>query len=304
MNSNFDGLTPNSGNDSALSSPTTSAPAPSANRSAGVALRDVHVRYGRFEAIRGISANLRPGVITGLLGRNGSGKSTLARAIAAQHPFTGEITLGAEQIWENPQVMPQVALVSDATPLFSSAKVSTSLDLWEDVRPTFNRQLADGLLEAWEIPTDKRPNQLSRGQQSAVSAALGIASRAPLTIFDEVHLGMDAVLRRDFYDVLLQDFIAHPRAIVISSHNVEEIEHLIEDVWIIENGQLAASGTADDVRASFAGVAVSREAGVPDLTSILAHITQRISGTNVLKRIDANGATGVDGTPTNTGEEA
>lgn len=277
-----DGLTPISGNDA-----MTQYHPSDAHNATGVVLHDVHVRYGHFEAIKGMNARLRPHVITGLLGRNGSGKSTLAMAMAAQIPFRGEITLDGQEIWENSKVMPQVALVSDSTPLYENLKITQTLALWDAVRPTFNRQLAEGLLNAWEISLTKRPNQLSRGQRSALSAALGIASRAPLTIFDEVHLGMDAVLRRDFYDVLLQDFIAHPRTIIISSHNVNEIEHLIEDVWIVENGQLAAEGTADDVRFSYARL-MSVDNGVPDLTSILAHITRRVSGTEVLGQLDSH----------------
>ncbi|MGV9188365.1 ATP-binding cassette domain-containing protein [Arcanobacterium canis] len=280
-----DRLTPISGNDA-----MTQHHPVDTHKATGVVLHDVHVRYGRFEAIKGINAHLRPNVITGLLGRNGSGKSTLAMAMAAQIPFRGEITLEGQEIWENSKVMPQVALVSDSTLLYENLKITQTLALWDAVRPTFNHQLAEGLLNAWEISLTKRPNQLSRGQQSALSAALGIASRAPLTIFDEVHLGMDAVLRRDFYDVLLQDFIAHPRTIIISSHNVNEIEHLIEDVWIVENGQLTAEGTADDVRASYARL-MSIEKGVPDLTSILAHITRRVSGTEVLGQLDSHSST-------------
>ncbi|WP_300048340.1 ATP-binding cassette domain-containing protein [Trueperella sp.] len=185
-----------------------------------VSLKDVGYRYFRHQAVRGVSATIERGKITGLLGRNGSGKTTLEMLIAGQMRATGEVTVAGEPVWENPRVMPNIAFVSESPAVLQDQRLTRTVDLWERVRPTFDREVVYSLLDAWEIPVRKGPGALSRGQKSAFFAALGIGSRAPLTIFDEIHLGMDAVLRRDFYDVLLKDFIDHPRTIIISNHNV------------------------------------------------------------------------------------
>lgn len=242
-----------------------------------VQLNDVGYRYFRHEAVRGVTADIESGKITGLLGRNGSGKTTLEMLIAGQMRATGEIIVAGERVWENPRVMPNIAFVSDDPAIFKESRLTATIDLWKRARPTFRADIVESLLDAWEIPLKKAPAKLSRGQKSAFFAALGIASRSPLTIFDEVHLGMDAVLRRDFYDVLLQDFIAHPRTIIISSHNVDEIEDLIENVLIMDEGRLVASGSADDVRAQY-----SSPGRVASLTDVLAAVNKRRTGSEAL----------------------
>ncbi len=246
-----------------------------------VSLKDVGYRYFRHQAVRGVSATIERGKITGLLGRNGSGKTTLEMLIAGQMRATGEVTVAGEPVWENPRVMPNIAFVSESPAVLQDQRLTRTVDLWERVRPTFDREVVYSLLDAWEIPVRKGPGALSRGQKSAFFAALGIGSRAPLTIFDEIHLGMDAVLRRDFYDVLLKDFIDHPRTIIISNHNVDEIEDLLENVLIMEEGQLVAAGSADDVRAAYSTDRVA------SLTDVLAAINHRRTGAQALRELNA-----------------
>ncbi|WP_311590682.1 ABC transporter ATP-binding protein [Trueperella bernardiae] len=248
-----------------------------------VALEDVGYSYFRHPAVRGVSGTIERGKITGLLGRNGSGKSTLEMLIAGQLRATGRVTVGGEPVWDNPRVMPNIALISESTSVFQDQWLTRTIDLWERVRPTFNSDVAYSVLDAWEIPLKKSPTRLSRGQKSAFFAALGVASRAPLTIFDEVHLGMDAVLRRDFYDVLLRDFIDHPRTIIISNHNVDELEDLLENVLIMEEGQLVTSGSADDVRAAYSTDRVA------SLTDVLAAINHRRTGAQALAELAGTG---------------
>ena len=242
-----------------------------------VELRNVGYSYGRHQAVVDVSEIIEAGKITGLLGRNGSGKSTLGMLIAGQMKATGQVRVGGHNVWENPRIMPNVALVSDSPAVYEDSKLLNTVSLWEHVRPTFRRELVESLSDTWGIDLKKTPEKLSRGQKSAFYAALGVGSRAPLTIFDEVHLGMDAVLRRDFYDALLQDFIAYPRTVIISSHNVDEIENLIENVMIMDAGRIVASGTADDVRAAY-----STAGRVASLTDVLAATNSSRSGVDAL----------------------
>lgn len=246
----------------------------------GVQLRGVSYRYFRHDAVTGVNADVEAGKITGLLGRNGSGKTTLEMLIAGQLKAVGDIRVAGEPVWENPRLMPNIAFISDDPAIFRDSKLATTVELWEQVRPTFSREVVESLLDAWEVSLKKSPNKLSRGQKSAFYAALGIASRSPLTIFDEVHLGMDAVLRRDFYDVLLQDFIAHPRTIMISSHNVNEIEDLIENVLIMDAGKIVVAGSGDDVRAQY-----STPGQVASLTDVLAAVNNRRTSSEALAQL-------------------
>lgn len=255
-----------------------------------VRAENIGYKYGRHVALENLSATFEPGKITGLLGRNGSGKSTLAMGLAGQIRMSGKLdfrfadvdaldredaatntTSKCMKVWENPSLMPLVALVSDSTSLVDGS-IRQVVDLWEAMRPTFSRPLAEHLIDLWSLDPKRNIEKLSRGQKSALYATLGLASRAPLTIFDEVHLGMDAVVRREFYDTLLADFIEFPRTIIVSSHLVDEIEDIIENVVIIEHGTTKLSGNADDLRQEY-----SHSGQLASLTDVLIAATRRDS---------------------------
>ena len=157
----------------------------------GLTVHNLRYSYRSVQALAGITATFAPGAITGVLGRNSSGKSTLAMCLAGQLPYRGEVLLDnadgcgrTASIWENPALVPQIALVSEATPLPQGMRIGAVLDLWEDLRPTFDRAYADELLHNWALDPHRKHDRLSRGQKSAFCAVLGLASRAPVTIFD------------------------------------------------------------------------------------------------------------------------
>ena len=215
----------------------------------GARLDDVVVRFGRSHrmqqngtlirddastALDGASLTVRPGVITGVLGRNGAGKTTMLSLLAAfTRPTSGTVTVGPEGAqedpWENPWITSGTQLVRESGDLMNDEKVATSLRYYADMRPDWNVGTAERLLDLFEIDVRKKPSALSRGKRSAVGASIGLAARAPLTIFDEVYLGMDAPTRYAFYDELLADYAEHPRTILLSSHLVEEVERLFEE---------------------------------------------------------------------------
>ena len=144
--------------------------------------------------------------------------------------------------------MANVCYVSDSTPILEDEKTRRTLELWEASRPNWDRDYANELIEAFRIDVKKKPSRLSRGQLSSLYALLGLASRCPVTVFDEVHLGMDAVAREIFYASLLADYTKHPRTLVLSSHLIEEVESLLDSVIFMDNGRVVESGDADDVR--------------------------------------------------------
>lgn len=214
-----------------------------------VSLRGVTVRYGSTVALDGVDLDLRPGIITGLFGRNGSGKTTLASLLAAfRRPTSGEVRVGGEDPWENGRITRATALVRESGDLLVDDTVRANLELAARARPTFSAELAEQLVEVFDLDLGRKPIKLSRGKRSAVGIVLGVASRAPLTILDEVHLGLDAPSRVAFYDALLADYLEHPRTIVLSSHLIDEVDRLIEDVVVLDRGAVLLAQEADELR--------------------------------------------------------
>ncbi|MDO5502258.1 MAG: ABC transporter ATP-binding protein [Actinomycetia bacterium] len=214
-----------------------------------VAASQVSHRYGQTQALQEVSFELGAGRIHGLLGRNGAGKTTLLSLIGSMlRPTSGEITVGGRRPFEDEEVMQQICLVRESGDVVTDEKVSVTLDAHEALRSGFDRARAEAILAEFAVPTKRRPGALSRGQQSAIGIAIGLASRAPLTIFDEAQLGLDAPSRQRFYDLLLEDFAESGRTIILSTHLISEVEHLLDTVTILDRGSVLLSGEADDLR--------------------------------------------------------
>jgi ABC-2 type transport system ATP-binding protein len=215
-----------------------------------VQTQDLTVRFGETTALDGVSVDLPAGGIYGLLGRNGSGKTTFLSALAAlRRPDGGRVHVDGEDPFENARLMGGTAIVREGGDVLTAERVSTNMRWFADVRPTWDAERAEELLETFRIDRRKRITALSRGQRSAVGVVIGLAARAPLTIFDEVYLGMDAPSRQRFYDELLADVVAHPRTVVLSSHLIGEIEPLLERVVILDGGRVLLAEGTDDLRA-------------------------------------------------------
>lgn len=223
----------------------------------GVELHDLSVRFRSTSALDGVSATVLPGTICGLLGRNGSGKTTLLSTIAAfRRPSGGSVRVDGEAPWENPRVLAGIALVREGGDV-PDVRVGEVLRYGAAMRPTWSGEVAERLLERFDLRASQRVEHLSRGQRGALAAVVGIASRAPLTLLDEVTLGMDAPARYAFYDALLADYLVHPRTVVLASHLIEEVDRLLEHVVVLDRGRVLVADEADALRAR--GVRVSGE---------------------------------------------
>jgi len=216
----------------------------------GVSVKDLTVRYGSTTALDGVSFDIRPGVITGLLGRNGSGKTTAMSVLAAfLRKTSGTVLVDGEEPWENARTMAGTCLVRESGDLIQERRINESLRMLADRRPAWDATLAEKLLDLFELDSASRPYKLSRGKKSAFGVVVGIASRTPLTLLDEVHLGMDAPARYAFYDELLADWLEHPRTIVLSSHLINEVERLLEDVVVLDRGTVLTQSDVESLRA-------------------------------------------------------
>lgn len=222
----------------------------------GVETRGLAVRYGAKDALRDVDVTVPAGAITGLLGRNGSGKTTLASVVAAfRRPTSGTVLVGGEDPWENEDLLPRVLLVRESGDVLDTESLRSNLRFVEDCRPAFSREVAERLMDRFELDPGTKPQKLSRGQRSAFGIVIGVAARADLTILDEVHLGLDAPSRYAFYDALLEDYVEHPRTIVLSSHLIGEIERMVEHVVVLDRGGVLLAQDADALRVT--GVSVT-----------------------------------------------
>lgn len=211
-------------------------------------LDSVSVNYGRTKALDGVTGSIAAGTVTGLLGRNAAGKSTLLATIAGfRRPSRGRVLVGGQEPFENDPAMAQVCLIREAGDLLTSSSVRANLSLARDLRSHWDRELEERLLARFRLPLRKNVDKLSRGQRSSLAALIGLASRAPLTIFDEVYLGMDAPNRLVFFDELLAEQIREPRTVIISSHFMEEAERLLEYAVILHQGRILLHDDVDSL---------------------------------------------------------
>lgn len=239
--------------------------------------------FGRTTALNGMSFAVREGSICGLLGRNGAGKTTIMSIIAGQdRPTTGRVDVLGRAPFENSAVLSQISYVRDNQRYPDDYGLHHVLRIAPDFAPNWNADVAQELVDAFRIPEKTKIKKFSRGQLSSVAIVLGIASRAPITLLDEPYLGLDVTGRALFHDVLLRDYTAHPRTIVLSTHLIEESQRLFERVVIVDKGQVVVdaqrdetqdlafvvSGTGDAVDRLVAGLTLLRSQTIGGLKSV------------------------------------
>ncbi|OLF19009.1 ATP-binding cassette domain-containing protein [Actinophytocola xanthii] len=222
------------------------------------------LRYDDVTAVDGVSFTLTGGKIYGLLGRNGSGKTSLLSVLAGyRRPSAGAVTVGGRPVFENAEVTRQICLVrGSGDAAVTGLKVRDVLDFAGIMRESWNADYAAELVELFELPLKKNVGALSHGRRSALGIVIGLASRTPVTMFDESYLGLDAPSRYKFYDALLAEAMAHPRTMIVSTHLIEEVSALFEEVLILDEGRLVLHDEAEVLRG--AGSAVTGDAELVD----------------------------------------
>lgn len=204
-----------------------------------IEINNLSLKYKKFEALKNISFTLEDGKIYGLIGRNGAGKTSLLSLIASLREATeGSIKIAGENAFENAKIMQNVAFVHETNYSEEGYKVLKFLALATQFYPNFDQKYADYLIKRFKLPTNKPVSKLSKGMQSVLDVIIGLASRAPITIFDEAYLGMDAPTRKIFYQELLEDQEKYPRIIILSTHLVSEMDFLFDEVLILHKGSL------------------------------------------------------------------
>lgn len=206
-------------------------------------------RYRDAVAVSDVTFDIEQNAIYGLLGRNGAGKTTVMSILTAQNFATsGRIRVFGEHPYENARVLSRMCFVRESQKYPDDATAQHALRAARLFFPHWDQELADRLIDEFQLPTKRRIKKLSRGQLSAVGVIIGIASRAEITFFDEPYLGLDAVARQIFYDRLLEDYTEHPRTVILSSHLIDEVANLIEKVIVIDRGRIIIDEDTDALR--------------------------------------------------------
>jgi len=203
-----------------------------------VQVKNVAKRYQKHQALHPVSFELREGQVLGLLGHNGAGKSTLINALLGSHFYDGEIKVcGFDPIEEHAQMMAHLAYISDVNVLPEWMSVKQLLNYTKGVHPSFSIEQAKATLSQTDIKLSSKIKQLSKGMKVQLHLAVVIATDTKVLILDEPTLGLDLLYRDTFYRHLLEWFNKGDRALIITSHEVSEIEHLLSDVLILKQGK-------------------------------------------------------------------
>jgi ABC-2 type transport system ATP-binding protein len=244
----------------------------SANEASGaggvrvVEARDLTKTYGRTRALDKINLSIGAGRIVGLIGPNGAGKTTALKSILGLAPYEGELrVLGLNPYSERARLMQDVCFIADVAVMPRWLKVSDAIDFVSGIHPRFNRARAEAFLSKTEIPRNARVKQLSKGMVTQLHLALIMAIEARLLVLDEPTLGLDIIYRKRFYDTLLNDYFSNEdsleqaRTIIVTTHQVEEIENILTDVIFIGHGRVVLDLPMDSIADRFTQLSISSE---------------------------------------------
>ena len=222
--------------------------------------RGLRKAFGTTIALDGIDLRVEEGRILGLIGPNGAGKTTALHAILGLTPYQGELrVLGRDPWTERDQLMRDVCFIADVAVLPRWIKVSQTLDYVAGVHPRFDRAKAETFLAKTTIKPASRVRELSKGMVTQLHLALVMAIDARLLVLDEPTLGLDILYRKQFYDSLLNDYFDRNRTIVVATHQVEEIEHVLTDVMFIDRGRIVFSRSMEELESRYVEVMVRPE---------------------------------------------
>jgi ABC-2 type transport system ATP-binding protein len=221
---------------------------------------DLHKKFGDTVALDGLSMKVQEGRIVGLIGLNGAGKTTALNAILGLTPYSGDLTvLGLNPWTQRNLLMRDVCFIADVAVLPRWLRVSQAIDYVAGVHPRFDRIKAEGFLSKTKIKRSSKVKELSKGMIAQLHLALVMAIDAKLLVLDEPTLGLDIIFRKQFYDSLLNDYFDHNRTIIITTHQVEEIQHVLTDVMFINKGRIALDCSMDEVESRYVEVMVDQQ---------------------------------------------
>lgn len=206
--------------------------------------------FGKTRALKGLSIAIPKGQIVGLLGRNGAGKSTLLRIVSGMlKPSGGSVRINGRKVWDHAKALGQLCVIGDTPDFGKLLKIGDLFFVCAGLFPDWDGELAQALLKRFDLPENRKIKTFSRGMQTSLMLIVGLASRAPFTIIDEPSLGLDAVMRERFYDLLLEQKKRDVgRTFLISTHLIDEVARILDYAVMIDDGNLLCEGTVDELQ--------------------------------------------------------
>src|SRR5438552_2264804 len=227
---------------------------------ATIEARGLRKAFGTTVALDGIDLRVEEGRILGLVGPNGAGKTTALNAILGLTPYQGELKVLGRDPWnERNQLMRDVSFIADVAVLPRWIRVTHLLDYIAGVHPRFNRTKAESFLSKTTIKRTSKVRELSKGMVAQLHLALVMAIDAKLLVLDEPTLGLDILYRKQFYDSLLNDYFDHSRTIVVTTHQVEEVQDVLTDLMFIDRGRIALQCSMEEFDSRYVEVMVNPE---------------------------------------------
>ena len=223
-----------------------------------VSARNVSKSYGSLKAVDDVSFEIERGRIVGLIGPNGAGKTTLLKAVLGLTECNGSLSvLGLDPFRERKELMQNICFIADVAVLPRWMKVTALLDFVEQVHPKFSRDKAENLLADTKVRPGAKVRELSKGMVTQLHLSIITAIDAQLLVLDEPTLGLDIIFRKEFYGNLLNDYFDGERTIIITTHQVEEIENLLTDVMFIDDGRIVLDSTMESLSERYSEVHAS-----------------------------------------------
>ncbi|WP_330949679.1 ABC transporter ATP-binding protein [Virgibacillus sp. MG-45] len=239
-----------------------------------IEVKNLQKQYGKTLALDDISFTLEEPKIYGLLGRNGAGKTTFMEILSGQILSSGgEIRIDGEKPFDNQRLTESICLIQEGNNFKRDLKLKQVLRIYAAFYPTWDNDLAFQLMEEYQLDANKKVKSLSKGMESALGIIVGLASKAPITIFDEPYIGLDAAARKKFYQILLEAYEDEKRTIIFSTHLIDEVSLLFEEILILEQGKLLLQADADQLRDKACAV-----------TGPVHQVEQFIAGKEVIKK--------------------
>jgi ABC-2 type transport system ATP-binding protein len=222
--------------------------------------RGLRKAFGTTLALDGVDLRVEEGRILGLIGPNGAGKTTALYALLGLIPYEGEVKVLGRNPWtERDQLMHDVCFIADVAILPRWIRVAQALEYMAGVHPRFDRAKAESFLAKTTIRHSSKVRELSKGMVAQLHLALVMAIDAKLLVLDEPTLGLDILYRKQFYDSLLNDYFDHSRTIVVTTHQVEEVQHVLTDLMFINRGRIVLDCSMEEVESRYLEVTVHPE---------------------------------------------
>lgn len=214
-----------------------------------IEVKNVTKKYGGNFALDDVSFSFNESKIYGLLGRNGAGKTTFMEILSGHILATnGQILIDGERPFDNRRLTESICLIKEGDNFKKDLRIKNVLKIYSFFYPNWDHELADQLIKEYNLKKNATIKSLSKGMESALGIIVGLASKAPITIFDEPYIGLDAAARKRFYEILLEEYEKEKRMIIFSTHLIDEVSLLFEEVLILQDGQLILKEETEELR--------------------------------------------------------